>query len=52
MASLPSDGLDNLLFDFYKKQVCICFFLFLLLQYISFFSSFCIAVVGFEVPEN
>jgi hypothetical protein len=24
MASLPSDGLDDLLFDMYKKQVCMC----------------------------
>ena len=39
MASLPFDGLDDLLFDMYKKQVCI-FFLFLLMQYIFYFLSF------------
>jgi hypothetical protein len=50
MANLPSDGLDDLLFDFYKKQVCICFFCFCCCN-ISLF--FLINVVeGFEVPEN
>jgi hypothetical protein len=26
MASLPADGLDDLLFEFYKKEVCILFY--------------------------
>jgi hypothetical protein len=40
MANLPSDGLDDLLFDMYKKQVRICFFFIFCCYNISFFLSF------------
>jgi len=48
MASLPFDGLDDLMFKFYK-EVCIFFYC---CNICLFFSHFSIADAGFEAPDN
>lgn len=51
MASLPYDGVDELLFDLYKKEVVISFILFFGgLLYPCYIISICLS--GFETLEK